>query len=301
LMGRHGSNWRNRSMLGILVLLAFPGALATRRPATAPGAVDGLEAPDFSRGNTAARQLALTFDADDQSEPRLQLLDILEQRRVRTTFFLTGRFIEAFPDIVRRIVRDGHEVGNHSYDHPELTMPGSNGQQATRPTVTKAMFQEQLRLTERVFTATTGARMVPLWRAPGGEHNEQIRGWAAELGYVHVGWTQDSETGESLDSLDWVAEQRSGRFFTPAQIRTRLLNFGDTRTIGANGGIALFHLGSLRTPDAAVDQELGAIIDGFRDRGYELVRVSELYPAALSTGLTVEATEDVATRKGGAR
>jgi len=99
-----------------------------------------------------------------------------------------------------------------------------------------------------------------------------------------VGWTMDPNTGESLDSLDWVADERSGRFFTPAQIRTRLLNFGDTRETGASGGIALFHLGSQRSAEVTIDQELKAIIDGFRSRGYRLVRVSELYREALDSG-----------------
>ncbi len=98
---------------------------------------------------------------------------------------------------------------------------------------------------------------------------------------MHVGWTMDPTTGESLDSLDWVADETSGRFFTPVQIRTRLLNFDDTRETGASGGIVLFHLGSERRTEMSIELELGAIVDGFRSAGYRLVPVSELYRGAL--------------------
>jgi peptidoglycan/xylan/chitin deacetylase (PgdA/CDA1 family) len=299
---RYGTNRRCLPYwkLGGTAILALPIVLAAKLlPSRAT--LDVSPARDFSRGTTAARHLALTFDADDQAAPRTQVLDILEAHEVSATFFLTGRFIETYPDVVRRIVRDGHEVGNHSYDHPELTMPGPNGRQITLPEVTKEMFQEQLRKTARLFTETTGTRMASLWRAPGGEQNEQIRGWAAELGYLHVGWSQDPDTSENLDSLDWVADERSGLFFSPAQIRTRLLNFGDTRRSAANGGIALFHLGSARHPDDAVDHELDAIIEGFRGRGYRLVRVSELYRASEGAGAAGEAADDDESEGAGRR
>lgn len=268
---------------GVGVVIAWLLVSLTLKPVLPRAAPRVPAAIDFTRGATSSRLLALTFD-NDQVEPREQILDILRERGVHTTFFLTGRFIETHLDLVRRIVREGHEVGNHSYDHPELTMIGAKGQQVTRPTVTKKMFQDQLRITARLFTEVTGAQMSRFWRAPGGEQNPEIRRWAEELGYVHVGWTMDPRTGESLDSLDWVADEHSGRFFTPAQIRTRLLNFDDTRETGASGGIALFHLGSQRSPELAVDQELAAIIDGFRSRGYRLVPVSELYRQALDSG-----------------
>ncbi len=264
---------------GLLALALFVGIpLRALLPRAAPRPSSAV---DFTRGATSSRFIALTFD-NDQIKPREEILNVLRERGVRATFFVTGRFIKAHPDLLRRIVRDGHEVGNHTYSHPELTMIGSGGRQVTLQAVTKETFQDQLRLTEQVFAEVTGARMPRFWRAPGGEQNAEIRRWAEELGYVHVGWTMDPGTGESLDSLDWVADEHSSRFFTAAQIRTRILNFNDTRESGASGGIALFHLGSDRPDALAVDQELPAIVDRFRARGYRLVLVSELFREARS-------------------
>ena len=264
------AKWTLGAVLLILVFLAITQRREGQIQALPSLPVDA----DFSRGWTGERKVALTFDFD-QAPPREEILDILQAKGVTATFFLTGRSIEIHPDIVHRIVRDGHEVGSHTYSHPHLTSFGVDGRQKTLPTVTKQVLQDELRLTAGLFEQLTGRSMLPLWRAPYGEHNQEIRGWAAELAYQHIGWTENPETAENLDSLDWISDRTSWLYFTAAQIRNRILNFGDATPEGLSGGIVIFHLGSDRTEDH-VDRELPAIIDGIQERGYQLVPVSEL-------------------------
>jgi peptidoglycan/xylan/chitin deacetylase (PgdA/CDA1 family) len=203
---------------------------------------------------------------------------------VRATIFLTGQYIARYPDLVRRMVRDGHEIGNHTFSHPHLTTFALDRRQDTLPGVTRDLVQDELRRTARLFEEVTGAAISPYWRAPYGEHNREIRRWAEELGYLHVGWTRDLAAREDLDTRDWVADPRSPIYYRAEEVRERILNFGKGTTAQANGGIILLHLGTRRRQDR-VDGELPAIIDGLRMQGYDLVPVSELHRAlALGEG-----------------
>jgi peptidoglycan/xylan/chitin deacetylase (PgdA/CDA1 family) len=114
-----------------------------------------------------------------------------------------------------------------------------------------------------------------LWRAPYGEHNGEIRAWAAEPGYRHVGWTRDAASREDLDSRDWVADPTSSIYRSSREIRDRILGFGQGNGHGLNGGIVLMHLGTGRRSDPA-HARLPEILDGLAARGYRLVTISDL-------------------------
>ncbi len=233
---------------------------------------------NLSRGPTSERKVALTFDGGTEANASGEILDTLSSMRVRATIFLTGQYIVRYPDLVRRMVRDGHEIGNHTFSHPHLTTFALNYRHDTLTGITKAFIQNELRQVAHLFEKVTGVPMSPYWRAPYGEHNQEIRRWAAEIGYVHVGWTRDLAAGEDLDSRDWVSDPRSPLYYQAAEVRQRILTFGMGTPAQANGGIILLHLGTQRTQDR-VDEELPAIIDGLRMQGYELVPVSELHRA----------------------
>ena len=130
------------------------------------------------------------------------------------------------------------------------------------------MLATELRRTRQLFEELTGERMQRYWRAPFGEVNGQILGWAEAEGWTHVGWTQ------GLDTLDWVADTESELYRSADEVRDRLLRqaTGDGR---ARGGIVLMHLGTERTQDR-VSKSLDEIIDGFRAEGYRLLTVSSL-------------------------
>jgi peptidoglycan/xylan/chitin deacetylase (PgdA/CDA1 family) len=239
---------------------------------------------NLSRGPTWERKVALTFDGGAEANVSDEILDTLKSMGIKATIFVTGRYIARYPDLLRRMIRDGHEIGNHTFSHPRLTTFALNRRQDTRPGVTREFVQGELRRAARLFEDVTGVPISPYWRAPYGEHNEEIRRWAAEIGYLHVGWTRDLEAGEDLDSRDWVADPRSPIYYRAEEVRDRILNFGKGSAARANGGIILLHLGTQRRQDR-VDGELPAIIDGLRTQGYEFVPVSELHRAlALDEG-----------------
>lgn len=239
---------------------------------------------NFSRGPTWERKVAVTFDGGAHANASEKILGILKTRGVRATIFLTGQYIARHPDVVRRMIRDGHEIGNHTFSHPRLTTFAYNGRQDTLPGITREFVQGELRQAARLFKNVTGVPISPYWRAPYGEHNPEIRRWAAEIGYLHVGWTRDLAAREDLDSRDWVADPRSPIYYGAEEVRDRILNFGKGSAARANGGIILLHLGTQREQDR-VDGELPTIIDGLRIQGYELVLVSDLHRAlALKEG-----------------
>jgi peptidoglycan/xylan/chitin deacetylase (PgdA/CDA1 family) len=142
--------------------------------------------------------------------------------------------------------------------------------------MTREELQTQLRKTEELFYHATGKRMAPLWRAPFGEQNLEIRKWASELGYTHVAWTSDPKTHQNLDSLDWVPNQSYPGYFPALLVKDRILTFGQNEPNQANGGIVLMHLGTQRADDDRVDQWLPEIIKTFKGRGYSFITASQL-------------------------
>jgi len=230
-------------------------------------------ARDFTRGDRTKPKIALTFDGGAGNGVAAKILDELAEKNIHCTMFLTGNFIKHFPDLARRIVAEGHEVGNHTWSHPHLTTYEMNSRHNTLPQISREKVQEELTKTAELFFKTTHHRMVPYWRAPYGEHNLQIRRWAAEIGYTQVGWTIGH--GETMDTMDWVADTTS-KIYKPSQaILQKLLDFGKDNEHGANGSIILMHLDTQRDHDQ-VYEIIPALIDSMRARGYEFVRVSQL-------------------------
>ncbi len=224
----------------------------------------GLSAPDLTRGPSDRAEVLVSFDGGSSDAGASTILDALSARGIRTTIFLTGEFIRRYPALVRRIAAEGHEVGNHTDTHPHLTTYASDGRQATRLGVDRAFLTGQLARTAALYREATGRTMAPLWRAPFGEHNTEIRRWAAEAGYWHVGWTGGRD---GLDGLDWVSDPRSRAYQSSDRLLGRLVRHAE------NGGIVLLHLGSDR--DEPVSTKIGALFDGLTARGFAYARASE--------------------------
>ncbi|HHL39698.1 MAG TPA: polysaccharide deacetylase family protein [Deltaproteobacteria bacterium] len=242
-----------------------------------PAGTEGAEPPPslhFTRGRTDRMELALTFDGGSQADEAVTILDILRERSIKTTIFLTGRFIRLYPELVRRMVREGHEVGNHTMTHPHLTDYAATFRHTTLAGVDREFLARELEGAARLFRETTGEEMVPLWRAPYGEINDELMEWAAGEGYVHVGWTTDHASRESLDTLDWVADRGSPFYRSAFEMKSRLLSFGWTGK-GLRGGVALMHLGTARSDDR-LTSVLAPLLDELASRGYRFVRVTEL-------------------------
>jgi peptidoglycan/xylan/chitin deacetylase (PgdA/CDA1 family) len=255
----------------LCVALTLPAAGVAPRIAVAAG-----QPPPRSleRGRRDVPKIALTFDGGSDAGDTGRILDVLAERDLSATFFLTGEYITQNPELVRRIAAAGHEVGNHTWSHPHLTSWNRTHRHDTLPALDAAFLQSQLQRTAAAYEAATGRLMTALWRAPFGEVNDELLRWAAAAGWSHVGWTRNDDGGRhTLDSLDWVAERSSRNYLTSEQISARIRSFG-AGGAGLNGGIVLMHL-STRRDDPEVNR-LGALVDALRADGYQLVAVSEL-------------------------
>ncbi len=230
---------------------------------------------DIDRGRPGSRTVAITFDGGSYSNSAARILDVLAKRNLRATFFLTGEFINRYPEITRRIADEGHEVGNHTYSHLHLTTFEKNFRQDTLPGISKEILLAELNKNEALFKEITNKRMVKLWRAPYGEQNETIRHWASSAGYQHVSWTYDPKTRKSLDGLDWVSDQGSALYLSSDEIVDKIISFDSQTEMGLAGGIVLLHLGSERKSDP-FHPKLGQLIDKLREKGYKIGSVGAL-------------------------
>lgn len=233
----------------------------------------------ISNGPIDKKNVSLTFDGGSLANCAEAILDTLLSREVKSTMFLTGEFINKYPQIVKRIVSDGHECGNHTYTHPHLTTYQLNKKHKTLPDVNEVFLDRELLQTAELFYRETGHKMVPLWRAPYGEFNSEICQWAYNAGYIHVGWRQGKSWLENLDSNDWITDPDTPGYHTPKEFLDKILSIAKSEPYGINGGIILMHLGTnrKRTEDN-IHTVLGELIDSLKSFGYDIVPVSQLLP-----------------------
>lgn len=221
------------------------------------------------QGDPQQKTIAFTFDGGSDDAHTREILQTLREQNVRCTLFLTGKFMERHPDLVKQMLRDGHEIGNHTYSHPHLTTYADNRRQETRPEVTFRFLKRQLTRTDSIFHRITGEHLKPYWRAPYGEFNPQILTWAAQIGYLHIHWTR------GFDTYDWVTDASSRLYRTPQQIFSNIMNQEKQRRTGLNGIIVLMHLGSHRNNNH-IFEILPELIRAVRKKGYSIGTISEL-------------------------
>ncbi len=140
-------------------------------------------------GDTSQKTIYLTFDAGYENGYTGKILDTLRKHQVKATFFLVGNFLETSPDLVRRMVSEGHTVGNHTMTHPDMSAIAA-----------KEAFQKELTDLEELYRSVTGQSMKKLYRPPQGKFNEDNLKMAQELGYRTVFW--------SLAYVDWYNDQQ---------------------------------------------------------------------------------------------
>ncbi|MEI7025076.1 polysaccharide deacetylase family protein [Paenibacillus sp. y28] len=207
------------------------------------GKPDGqqLAASGAKRGT---KLVALTFDdgPDDRYTPAI--LSILHKYQVKATFFVVGEQTKRFGSVLKRIVQEGHAVGNHSFSHADLTK------------ITEAEIQNQVNETDKLIREAVG--FTPkLFRAPYGAVDDRMRPALQDSGRSIVGWT--------VDTRDWAG--------TPVKTMRELVN-EHTKP----GGIILMHSFGGKSISHTVEL-LPLIIEDLRKKGYSFVTIPELEAA----------------------
>lgn len=141
---------------------------------------------------TDEKVLYLTFDAGYENGHTPAILDALKKHQVPATFFVVGNYLETSPDLVKRMVEEGHYVANHTYHHPDMSKISS-----------KEAFQKELTDLETKYTEITGLSMPKYYRPPQGKYSEQNLQMAKDLGYTTFFW--------SLAYVDWYQDKQPSK------------------------------------------------------------------------------------------
>ena len=196
-------------------------------------------------GDTKEQILYLTFDAGYENGCTGQILDVLKAHQVPAAFFLVGNYLERNPELVQRMVDEGHIVGNHTWHHYDMSKI------ADRDT-----FARELTMVEEKFREVTGQEMAKYYRPPQGIYNEDNLKMARDLGYHTVFW--------SLAYVDWNNDSQP----TPEQAFSKLIPRVH------NGAVVLLH--STSTTNAAILDEL---LTKWEDKGYTFGTLDQLFEA----------------------
>lgn len=183
--------------------------------------------------------VSLSFDAAWGNDDTAKILEILKKHNVKVTFFMTGGWIEKYPDDVKAIAAAGHDLGNHSENHKNMSQ------------ISDEECREEIQKVHTKVQELTGYEMC-LFRPPYGDYDNHVIKNAQKCGYYPIQW--------SIDSLDW-------KDYGVDDIVKRVVGSDKLQ----NGSIILMHNGAKYTADA-----LEAVITGLQEKGYELVPISQL-------------------------
>lgn len=194
-------------------------------------------------GNTNEKVLYLTFDAGYENGCTAKILDTLKEKQVPAAFFLVGNYIRQSPDLVRRMVAEGHTVGNHTMHHYDMSRLSD-----------KAAFSKELTDLEALYKETVGQELPKYYRPPQGIYSEENLKMAQELGYQTVFW--------SLAYVDWNNDSQPTKEAAFAKLLPRT----------HNGAVVLLH--STSKTNAEI---LGELIDKWKEAGYRFGTLEELF------------------------
>jgi peptidoglycan-N-acetylglucosamine deacetylase len=238
---------RSATMPGAELKITLPPLIVGLESPTWGAAPPAQEAPSgwtrsiddtYTRVTTSRRVIAITFDDGPHPENTPRLLDMLKERKIKATFYVVGDMVKYSPELLRRMIAEGHEIGNHTVSHGNLARMSD-----------EALLRE-LRAAHEQIIAETGVTPRSM-RPPGGAiKKSQKELMMKEFGYPTILWSVDPE--------DW---KRPG----PAVVTSRLVS-------GASpGGILLVHDLHKPTVDA-----MPSTFDQLLAQGYEFVTVTEL-------------------------
>ena len=195
-------------------------------------------------GDTTKKVIYLTFDAGYENGCTEKILDALKKHNAPAAFFLVGNYLEQNSDLVRRMVDEGHIVGNHTMHHPDMS-------KISDPDA----FKKELQDLEALYRQITGKEMPRYYRPPQGIYSEENLRMAKELGYKTVFW--------SLAYVDWNNDSQPTAEQAYAKLLPRI----------HNGAVVLLH--STSKTNAAILDELLTKWEGM---GYSFASIDQLFP-----------------------
>ena len=214
------------------------------QPPTGPASAEQLERYDAAyMGDPGEKVLYLTFDAGYENGHTEKMLDVLKKHEVPAAFFLVGNYIERNADLVRRMVDEGHIVGNHTMHHPDMSKLAD-----------KAAFSKELTGLENLFREATGKELPKYYRPPQGIYSEENLKMAHELGYKTVFW--------SLAYADWDNQAQPSKDTAFAKLLPRT----------HNGAVVLLH--STSATNAEILDEL---LTKWEQQGYTFQSIDKLF------------------------
>lgn len=187
--------------------------------------------------DTKDKKISLTFDVSWGDDNTMQLLDILDKYKVKATFFIVGGWIEGNESTLKEIVKRGHELGNHSNKHPDMS------------TITKEKIVQDILTCDAKLMSAAGVS-TNLFRCPSGEYNDLVIEAVQSTGHYCIQW--------DVDSIDWKENGPS-------------IEYNRVIKNAKPGSILLFHNNAKYTPET-----LPRIIDKLQKDGYTFVKTSEL-------------------------
>lgn len=192
--------------------------------------------------DTEEKVLYLTFDAGYENGNTEPILNALKKHSVSATFFVVGTYIESEPDLIRRMVEEGHTVGNHTWHHPDMSEIAA-----------KDSFRRELEAVEDAYRELTGQEMTKYYRPPQGKYSESNLQMAQELGYQTFFW--------SLAYVDWYQDDQPSREEAFDKLLGRI----------HPGAVVLLH--STSSTNAEILDEL---LTKWEEMGYSVRPLSEL-------------------------
>lgn len=223
----------------LLAVIVFVGVrFGMSQSISVSNTVNGKQLPIYSV-ETDEKKVALSFDAAWGNEDTQLILDTLAKYNIHATFFMTGGWVENYPEDVKKIQAAGHDLANHSENHKNMSQ------------LTDAECQEELMKVHNKVKELTGVEM-NLFRPPYGDYDDHVIINATDCGYYTIQW--------SVDSLDW-------KDYGVESIIKTVTQHKDLQ----NGAIILMHNGAKYTAQA-----LPQVIESLIAQGYEIVPISEL-------------------------
>lgn len=192
-------------------------------------------------GDTAEKELYLTFDNGYENGYTARILDVLKEKQVPAIFFVTGHYVKTQPELLKRMAAEGHLIGNHSWSHPDMSQ------------ISEGQIRTELDKVKNEVAALTGQSEMRYLRAPRGIFNERSLAVSREMGYTNVFW--------SVAYKDWDTNMQRGSQYAYQAVMAQL----------HPGAVILLHSVSKDNAEA-----LGRIIDDARAKGYQFKSLDDM-------------------------